>query len=52
MFKKHRSNCEHLKNVQFDIYNIFMKFCKKFDNYVTNLPTKRFFMKVKTTEEN
>ena len=29
-----------------------MKFCKKFDNYVTNQTTKNFFMKMKATLEN
>ena len=29
-----------------------MKFCKKFDNYVTNPTTKNFFMEIKATQEN
>ena len=29
-----------------------MKFCKKFDNYVTNLTTKKIVMKIKATQEN
>ena len=29
-----------------------MKFCKKFDNYVTNPTTNFFFMKIKATQEN
>ena len=60
MFKKHRQDCEHPKNAQFDTYicnnkflqQILMKFCKKKkDNYVTN-PTTIFFMKFKATQEN
>ena len=29
-----------------------MKFAKKIDNYVKNLTTKIFFMKIKATQEN
>ena len=29
-----------------------MKFCKKFDNYVTNPTTQKGFMKIKATQEN
>ena len=48
MFKKHRQDYEHSKNAQFDIYpitfleQISMKFCKKVDNFITNLTTKIF----------
>ena len=49
MFKKHRQDCQHPKNAQFDIYaitsNFFDKFqwnfAKKFDNHVTNPTTKK-----------
>ena len=30
MFKKHRQDCEHPKNVQFDIYAITSNFFNKF----------------------
>ena len=55
MFKKHRQDCEHPKNAQFDIYAITSNFFNKFpwnfatknDNYVTNLNTKIFWWKPK-----
>ena len=51
MLKKHRQDCEHPKNAQFDIYAITSNFFNKFpwhfatknDNYVTNLNTKIFW---------
>ena len=60
MFKKHRLDCEHPKNAQFDVYainsNVFkqtlIKFCKNFDNYVTNPSTKIFSMKIKATQDD
>ena len=30
MFKKHRQDCEHPKNVQFDVYAITSNFFNKF----------------------
>ena len=30
MFKKHRQDCEHAKNAQFDIYAITSNFLNKF----------------------
>ena len=59
MLKKHRLDCEHPKNAQFDAYAInsnffkqtLIKFSKNVDNYVTNPTTKRFSMKIKATQE-
>ena len=58
---KNRQDCQHQKNAQFDKYAItsnplykqmLVNFYKKFENYVTNLTTKIFFIKVKATQEN
>ena len=60
MFKKHRQDCKHPKKYPIwyicnkfkFLSQILMKFCKKFDNYVTNPTTKKIFMKIKATQEN